>query len=129
MTSYVDLRKTTGKARAKSYKDGGGVKKSGTTVNIVMPSARGESAPKALPIAPAGGMGGAPSPMPASPPVPMPPSAGPAGIAALGAPPMMAKGGKVKGKPALANGGKAPQKAGAASALGRMQKAKARKGK
>lgn len=87
-------------AKTNGYKNGGvAAKKSGTTVNIVVPTSRGEAAPKALPIAPAAGdMARAPSPMPSPPagPPPMPmPSPGQAGLAALGAPPM-ARGGRVK---------------------------------
>lgn len=112
------------------YANGGGVKKSGTTVNIVVPSARGDGATKAPPIAPAGGMAGMPSPMPSPPPVP--PSAGQAGLAALGQPPMMARGGRVKsGKTAQkkAKGGKVAMDAGARSGVGRLENARQYGGK
>lgn len=107
MSSYADIKKTVRASRdskMNAYKNGGetSAKKSGTTVNIVVPSARGEAAQRAPLIAPGGGdMARAPSPMPSPPPAPMPPvgpqTAGQAGLAALGSPPQMAKGGKVKG--------------------------------
>lgn len=134
MSSYADIKKTVKMNRAASvngYKNGGATsaKKSGTTVNIVVPSMGGDGA-KVPPIAPVGAdMARSPSPMPSPPPAPMPPvapqSAGQAGLAALGSPPLMAKGGKVKAAPAkMANGGKVEMKAGSGSALGRLEKAK-----
>lgn len=129
--SYANIRKTVKMKSAEkvnNYKNGGEVKKSGTTVNIVMAPARGDAAK--APIAPGAGMAPAPSRMPPPPPAP----AG-AGLAALGMgqPPMMANGGKVKAKPAMkaapkkAAGGPVLKKAGSGSALGRIEKAKAQK--
>jgi hypothetical protein len=142
--TYAGIRKTARMKHSEKrngFKNGGSVaKKSSTTINIVMPPARGQGAPEAPAIAPAG-MTPPPSRM-SAPPAPVPPPAVNAALGAMGSPPMMAKGGRVgKHSDAAADramvkkmvkpsamkksiGGKVPMTAGAGGGNGRLQKIK-----
>ena len=105
--SYADIRKAARKGHNAKYATGGAVKgrPPSTVINIVQPPAAAPAAgPGPVPPMPMG----APSPMPAA---PVPPIAGNAALGAMGAPPALKTGGRVKFT------------AGAGSGEGRQQKA------
>lgn len=122
---YKTIRSQSRKAHSKAYAGGGAVryanggrvKSAKTVVNVIVPPSGGAGAGAAPPIAGnVGGPGASPRPVP-----PVPPMAGNAALGAMGAPPMLANGGRVpKGKVP----GKMPAKAGAASGEGRLKRAR-----
>ncbi len=108
--SYADIRKAARKSHSNHYAAGGTVGKggkrpAGTVINVIQqpPAAAPAAAPGPVPPM------GAPSPMPAG---PVPPIAGNAALGAMGAPPALKTGGRVK------------MTAGAESGLGRLQKSR-----
>lgn len=118
MVGYSEIRSQSRKAHAKAYANGGRVKNAKTVINVVVPPASGGGA-GASPIA-------APAPGPVASPQPVPPVAGNAALGAMGAPPMLANGGRVpKGKVP----GALAAKAGAASGEGRLKRARNPKSK
>lgn len=111
---YSSIRKQSRKVHSKAYANGGRVKNAKTVVNVIVPPASGGGAGAAPPIAGTG-------PAPAVSPRPVPPVAGNAALAGMGAPPMLANGGRV---PAGKVPGKLAKKAGVASGQGRLKQAK-----
>ena len=111
---YAEIRSQARKSHNKAYANGGRVKSAKTVINVIVPPASGAGAGAAPPIAGTG-------PAPAASPLPVPPVAGNAALGAMGAPPMLANGGRV---PAGKVPGKMPAKAGAASGEGRLKRSR-----
>lgn len=143
---YKSIRKSAAKMRHSSYGGGGRTayatggrvgKRATTVINIITPTPQGAQGPEGMgPAMPPPGMNGPAMPPPGAPP-PMPkppvsPMAGNAALSAMGGPPMLATGGRVKASKvpkmsATASGfkGQLPSAAGAGGAAGRLKKAKA----
>ncbi len=106
MSNFAKIRsQCRGGSKSNAYASGGRAKSNKTTVNVVVPSGGASGAQASPPVAP----GGAGRP----PPRPVPPVAANAALGAMGAQPMMNKGGRVKKQP----------KGGAGGGMGRLQKA------
>ena len=90
MSKYGEIRAAAKKGHNNRYATGGAVKRKNATtvVNVITGAAPATAAP-------AGPMGGAPASPPMPPPA-VPPVAGNAALGAMGAPPMLATGGRVK---------------------------------
>jgi hypothetical protein len=110
--SYADIKRAARKGHSNKYAAGGAVGKGGkrpaTVINVIQQPAAAAPAAAPVPVPPMG----APSPMPAGPGPGVPPIAGNAALGAMGAPPALKTGGRVK------------MTAGAESGVGRLQKAR-----
>lgn len=89
--SYADIRKAARKGLTAKYATGGAVKgkQPSTVINVISQPPAAAPAVGPGPVPPMG----APSPMPAA---PVPPIAGNAALGAMGAPPALKTGGRVK---------------------------------